>query len=373
MKRYTCEPRLNWKEKSESLGFFFHSLEGSYWNEAAFYEFSSEEINIIEKATNELHEMCLAAAQHIIDKDLFSLLGIPARFVSLIHRSWEYNDHALYGRFDLAYDGESPPKLLEYNADTPTSLLEASIIQWEWMKESHPHANQFNSIHEKLVEGWKGYRLGNRLLHFTSIIECDEDLDTIQYMMDTAVEAGVTTRWLAVDEIGWDSDEKKFVGKNGEAIELLFKLYPWEWMVNEEFGKHLIAEPLVAIEPIWKMLLSNKGILPILWELFPGHPNLLSSYWESMPLGNTFVCKPLLSREGANVTICKEGEIIAQPGNYGSEGFIFQEYKKIPQFDGLNAIIGSWVINGWSAGIGIREDTSIITSNTSNFVPHIFV
>jgi glutathionylspermidine synthase len=36
----------------------------------------------------------------------------------------------LYGRFDLAYRGDGPPKLLEYNADTPTALFEAAVVQW---------------------------------------------------------------------------------------------------------------------------------------------------------------------------------------------------------------------------------------------------
>jgi glutathionylspermidine synthase len=153
-------------------------------------------------------------------------------------------------------------------------------------------------------------------------------------------------------------------------------LYPWEWMINEAF-----AEPLKWtnghvqwIEPAWKMVLSNKGILPILWELFPDHPNLLPAYREDylFPPGTEYVQKPLLSREGANVTLHSAWRPeIATTGDYGEEGFVFQEYAPLPEFDGWHPVIGSWVIGGEAAGMGIRESRTIITDNLSRFVPHL--
>ena len=66
---------------------------------------------------------------------------------------------SIYGRFDLRYDGAGPAKLLEYNADTPTTLLEASILQWNWLKDTHEGDDQWNSLHEKLVERVTSVRL----------------------------------------------------------------------------------------------------------------------------------------------------------------------------------------------------------------------
>src|SRR3954463_5659217 len=151
MQRIEIEPRADWKEKVEKLGFVFHTAEDLYWNESAYYEFTRTEVDELEKATNELHRICLEAVQRVLDENLFGRLKIPHSFVPLIKNSWEREDLSLYGRFDLFYDGKHQPKMYEYNADTPTSLLEASVIQWYWLEDKFPRDDQFNSIHEKLI------------------------------------------------------------------------------------------------------------------------------------------------------------------------------------------------------------------------------
>ncbi|MBM4264078.1 MAG: glutathionylspermidine synthase family protein [Deltaproteobacteria bacterium] len=158
MKRVSTAPRPDWQQKVEALGLIYHHTgDQPYWNEAAYYSFETKEIDRIELATNELHEMCLQAAQHIIDKNRFDELAIPPQAVPIIKQAWEDEPPALYGRFDLAYDGDHL-KLLEYNADTPTALLEAAVVQWHWLEERFPGADQFNSIHEKLLAKWQELR-----------------------------------------------------------------------------------------------------------------------------------------------------------------------------------------------------------------------
>src|SRR6266850_1597945 len=203
MQRIEIEPRVDWKEKVEKLGFVFHTAEALYWNESAYYQFTRTEVDEIEKATNELHRICLEAVQRVLDDDLFSRLKIPHSFVSLIGNSWEREDVSLYGRFDLFYDGKHQPKMYEYNADTPTSLLEASVIQWYWLEERFHQDDQFNSIHEKLIARWQESDLKG-LLHFACGRDHPEDFATAVYMEDTAVQAGFKTKRLYVDEIGWD-------------------------------------------------------------------------------------------------------------------------------------------------------------------------
>src|ERR1039457_7488970 len=151
MRRIATAPRADWQKKVEEAGLTWHSGERIYWNESAFYEFTAKEVDALEAATNELEAMTLAAAQHIIDNKLYSQLSIPEEAVPLIEASWEAEPPSLYGRFDLAYDGANPPKLLEYNADTPTSLVEAAVAQWYWLQDTFPRRDQFNSIHERLV------------------------------------------------------------------------------------------------------------------------------------------------------------------------------------------------------------------------------
>lgn len=372
MKRHVCHPRPDWREKVESVGLSFHSHDhGPYWDESACYEFTAAEVDELESAANRLHFLCIDAAEAVIKNHWWSRLGICEAAVPMILKSWERDDFSLYGRFDLSYDGATPPKLLEYNADTPTALVEAAVAQWFWLQETRPHADQFNSIHDRLIEAWK--RWVGKTVHFSGITGHDEDEMTVLYLRDTCEQAGVKTKSVGIEDLGWHDKENCFVDLEGERIERGFKLYPWEWLWNEAFAAHLAKDSIQFIEPMWKMLLSNKGLLPVLWELFPGHPNLLPAYDSAELLGSRFIRKPKLSREGSNVAWVEGGVVVEENGgNYGEEGFIFQATANLPDFGGNHPVFGLWVVDHEAAGLGIREDTRRITGNLSRFVPHFF-
>ena len=383
MKRENLIPRPDWPKKMEDLGFGFHSIDGIYWDERACYQFSAQEIDTLETATADCHEMCIAAAQHVIDKNLYARFAIPPEFIPLIERSWNDDEATFFGRFDFSWDGNGPPKMLEYNADTPTSLIEASVAQWYWLQEVKPGCDQFNSLHEKMIERFKeiAAERGIKTMHFACVGDSEEDVGNIDYLRDVALQAGLDAPFIDINNIGWDAIAKKFADENDQEIVALFKLYPWEWMVREAFGLNLLNSVMRIIEPAWKMLLANKAILPILWELYPDHPNLLPAYFEAQKFTSDYVKKPLLSREGANVTInTSRGGVentIAIPGEYGAEGFIYQGFHPIPNYREAGQdnymVIGSWIIGDEPAGMGIREDESPVTKNTSRFLPHYFI
>jgi glutathionylspermidine synthase len=373
MQREARIPRVDWPQKVEALGFFFHSVDGVYWDERAAYRFSAGEIDTLEAATAELHARCIEAVARVVERRDFARFQVPEPFHALIERSWADADKSLYGRFDLSWNGTGEPKMLEYNADTPTALLEASVVQWYWLQDVLPDADQFNSIHEKLIERWKAMRgelPADGRVYFAGDPESAEDQGNLEYLRDTAIQAGIDARPIAIADIGWDG--ARFVDLEDRNIAALFKLYPWEWMAREMFGEYLLKRTVKVIEPPWKMLLSNKAILPILWEMFPDHPNLLAASFEPGRFATDYVKKPLYSREGANVSITADGATVEAPGGYGAEGFIWQAYHPLPQFDGNYTVIGSWMVGDEPAGIGIREDTSPITRNSSRFVPHYF-
>jgi glutathionylspermidine synthase len=379
VRRIKHAPRKDWVSRVEDVGLIYHhATDGSvYWDESAHYELTSSEVDTLESATNELQRLCLEAGQHIIDRKRYSEFHIPSLAIPLIERAWNEEPPAIYGRMDLAYDGVHPPKLLEYNADTPTALLESAVAQWYWLQDLHKDADQFNSIHERLVAKWSELRdyLTGPILHITHLPDdTGEDLMTATYIQQTAQEAGLTTSGLIISDLGWDERNRRFVDEQGRPLSSIFKLYPWEWLVHEEFGQHLTErQDIQWLEPIWKMLWSNKALLPILWELFPNHPNLLPAYAHSPRDMRDYVKKPLLSREGANVSIYRGGSVAEQTdGEYGEEGFIYQALAPLPSFDGQVPVFGSWLVDGVSAGIGIRESTGLVTSNTSRFVPHLF-
>lgn len=372
MQRHLCQPRPDWRAKVEAVGLTYHSHDdGPYWDESASYELTSAEVDALEAAAHTLHYLCIEAAEAVIENDWWARLGIPECAVAAVTRSWERDDFSLYGRFDVSYDGESPPKLLEYNADTPTTLVEAAVAQWFWLQEVQPGADQFNSIHERLIEAWRRY--AGETIHFGHIKDHAEDAMTVLYLRDTAEQAGVRTQPVFIEDIGWDTTRERFVDLDLQPLERCFKLYPWEWLWHEEFGKHLAREPVQFIEPSWKMLLSNKGLLPILWELFPDHPNLLPAYEAAAPLAGRYVRKPKLSREGSNVAWVEGGVVVEETdGDYGEEGHVFQAPATMPEFDGHRPVFGVWIVDHEPAGLGIREDTRRITGNLSRFVPHWF-
>ena len=333
MQRHAFSPRPNWREKVEQIGFTYHTHEnGPYWDESAYYQVTAAEIDSIESAANTLHALCIDAAESVIKHGWWDRLAIPAVAVPLILRSWERDDFSLYGRFDFAYDGRTPPKLLEYNADTPTALIEASVAQWFWLQDSFKWADQFNSIHERLIDAWK--KIGEERVHFASVSEHPEDEQTIRYLQDTCHQAGLATKLTPIEQIGWNESRSAFVDQDDQKITTCFKLYPWEWMWREEFAKFLPRETVRFIEPAWKMPLSNKGLLPILWELFPDHPNLLPCFDSPEKLDGNYAKKPKLSREGSNVTLVERGmPIESADGDYGEEGFIYQALAPIPELD----------------------------------------
>ena len=366
MRRHAITPRPDWRERARELGFAFAEIAGEpYWDETAAWEFSASEIDMLEEATNEVERLCRAAVAHAVQHKRNDVLGIPDAVWPMIAGSWQRQEASLYGRMDLWWDGRGPPKLLEYNADTPTALYEAAVIQWEWLTCAYPDMDQFNGIHEALIAAWP--RLGvPKRVHFTCQRDTDEDKGTVDYLRDTAMQAGAEARFLYIDEIGWNGGG--FVDLENQLMQAVFKLYPWEWMLRDAFGNNVARAPTRWIEPAWRLILSSKGILALLWELFPGHPNLLPAFREPGRSGGAEIRKPLFGREGANISA--PGTETAGP--YGAEGFVHQQYLELPRVDGRYALIGSWVINGESKGIGIREDASPITRDPSRFVPHYF-
>jgi glutathionylspermidine synthase len=381
MRRLSVTPRADWQKKVAGSGLLYHSPANpatgeptAYWDESAYYLFSSAEVDLLEKAANDLQEMCLAAGQFIIDQNRFADLDIPATAVPAIKQAWEEEPPAIYGRFDLAYDGSGSPKLLEYNADTPTSLVEAAVIQWQWLEDCFPGSDQFNSIHERLIAKWKELKdYVASPVYFTTLDDL-EDIITVTYMEDTAQQAGLRTKRILVPDIGWDSATKRFVDLDMETMKTIFKLYPWEMMLKDEFGVHTLETTgqVQWMEPIWKMMFSNKGLLAILWELYPGHANLLEAHLDGPAAMAEYVKKPLLGREGANITLKTSGGETSTPGPYGNGRYVYQAVAPIPEMARRYPVIGAWMIDGEAAGMGIRESSGKITDNLSRFVPHRF-
>lgn len=361
-------------DRHQEIGFGYGaetSTDGlPYWTEGAAYEFTLAEIEAIEEATERLHEICMRHAESIVASgDYPEEYGFSDAAKAAIERSWTRGHKHVYGRFDLLFS-EGRIKLYEYNADTPTALLEAAVAQWDWLEASPvPNRDQFNSIHEKLVARWAELvPPGSRLHLFATREGPSEDWGNIQYMAETAYQAGIE---IYVDEIESITHESTgFCDAEGGEIIHAFKLYPWEWMFDDPFGELLPDSGVRWFEPAWKLLLSHKALLPLLWHRYPGEEYLLPAYFEEV---DGFIQKPVLGREGANVK--RRGALIEGSLHVPEydNGYIYQAYDPRPEFDGWHPVIGSWMIGDEPAGIGIREDRTLVSGNGSHFIPHYFV
>jgi glutathionylspermidine synthase len=387
MLRQHARERAHWRAQAQEFGFKFHTMHGEpYWDESAYYQFTLAQIeNDLEDPTEEIHQMCLQAVEKVVADDFWlKRFQIPEQHWSLIADSWHQGQPSLYSRLDLAYDGNGPAKLYENNADTPTSLYESGFWQWLWLEDLintgalPAEADQFNSLQDQLVERFRVLAADapGRLLHLSCCKDTEEDLGTIQYLADCATEAGIPTQLMFIEDIGHGEGDV-FTDLDDQVIQWMFKLYPWEFMLREEYGSLIKMAGADWLEPPWKALLSNKALLPLLWQMFPNHPNLLPTYFEE-DLANSglsrYVKKPIFAREGANVSIVIDGEETqTSDGPYGEEGFIYQQYCPLPKFGDDHTLVGSWLVNDQPAGISVREDKSPITQDLSRYLPHVIL
>jgi glutathionylspermidine synthase len=432
----------------------------SYWREGEFLQFTNAETEIISYAAEKLFRMYADAAQYVIDQadpELYARFGIPEWAIPIIEETWNNSGPPeagmrldryypmLYGRFDFALQRDVlgrviGVKLLEYNADTPTGMVETALTQWNWFLQLHSNGanGQWNELFEKLVDGWviEVQRLMDKtdlmdwrgrkqppIIHCAYMREEDSGEDALNtgLMMEAAREAArrmgtpdkpafivksvfveeIRRTGLVDDDTGQPLDIQAFTVNvdpdddseraKQETIKVLFKLYPWEWIWNDQFGELLcnaiMAGELVVVEPPFKALYSNKAMLPILWELFGDDPELreflLPAYFEDDPQAVTlesYVRKAILGREGADSTVVLNGEVVeeAEKQGYGEEGFIVQQYCELPRFPSLlepgvsfTVVVGVWTVLDFIVGLCARQSKTLITDNQSGFLPHV--
>ncbi len=385
MERIPVAQRPDLARAAAEHGFEFRDGIGiPYWDESAYYRFTSRQIeHDLEGPAEEIERMCFDVVERASnDETVMRRLGIAESFGSFISESWRNQDRNILGRMDLSYDGTGAAKLLEYNADTPTALYESSVFQWEWLERAMElglipeGCDQCNELHESIVQTFPLLGIEG-LSHFASIGEIEDDRGTLEYLEECAREAGLATCLLSMKDIGVDA-EGRFTDLEDRIITTLIKLYPWEWIMAEEFGRHVPASGAAFIEPPWKAVLSNKGLLALLWEMFEGHPNLLPAYFEGDPraaeLGDTYVRKPLWSRQGANIEIIRDGQTQSRnDGPYGEDGHVVQAFQPLPEIDGNYPLVGCWLVASRAAGLCIREDRTLVTGTEARFIPHVIL
>lgn len=379
MKRVLHTPREHWRQRLEAVGFGYHSMDGLYWREDYAYEFSGAQVDLLDDVSLELHQLSVSVLDDVLKSGDVAVFGWTDEIWAGIYQSHAQKELSLYGRFDFSYDGKTAPKLLEYNADTPTSLVESSLSQWHWLQDVHPDLDQFNSLHEKIVARWQAIRSTwqrdgkSPLLYFLGVFENEEEAATLDYLNEMAVQAGWQTLWMGMEDVGFNRAAGEFRDVLERPIEAAFKLYPWEWMAREPFGIHVPKTATRWLEPMWKMVWSSKAFMAHLWQAAPNHPNLLPTYFDAASFGGApYVKKPFASREGTGISLHNTAHDVALPIAEANAGFVYQAYHELPKFGDAWTMVGSWMVGDDTAGLAIREDVTPITRDTSHFVPHYF-
>lgn len=383
MLRHNVPVRRDLDQIAANNGFDFHIIDNEiYWDESRAYRFTLRQIEEqIEKPTAELHQMCLEVVDRAVkDEEILTQLAIPPLYWDVIAESWRARDPSLYGRMDFAWCGNAPVQLLEYNADTPTSLYESAYFQWLWLEDARRSgiiprdADQYNAIQERLISRFSEL-YSREPFYFCCCQDTDEDRTTVLYLQDCAQQAGQESRFIYIEDLGLGVGGV-LTDLDDNVIQRAFKLYPLEWMMRDDNGPLLCKRREQWVEPLWKSILSNKGLMPLLWRFFPGHPNLLASWFEGeksqIAAGESYVRKPIYSREGGNVTIFdgQNNVVDHADGDYADEPMIYQAFQPLPRFGDSYTLIGSWIVDDEACGMGIREDNTLITKDTSRFVPH---
>ena len=376
----------------ESIGFVWHTdSDNSSYISDEIVVISEDEANAYYEATNELYDMFAQAGQYVIDNDLFHELNIPFNLVEIIKESWENEVHwHLYSRFDLAggIDGK-PIKLIEFNADTPTSLFETAIIQWAMLKANNlDEASQFNNLYEALKDNFKRIitldsdiekfeehyaGLGWKIL-FSSISSSSEDINTTKLLQHIASEAGFNTDFEFIENVQFNDEG---IYKDDELFEFWFKLIPWENIAIEESELALILTEIITnqkaiiFNPAYTLMFQSKGFMKVLWDLYPNHPLLLETSFEPL-VGKKQVEKRCFGREGANVKIINsDGSIDVQTdGDYEGHKPIYQEYVEFPKDISGNSYQAGVFYAYEACGLGFRRGGKIL-NNMSKFVGHI--
>lgn len=428
--------RPNWEGLIKEQGLTYWRTEmpdstiKSYWREGPHYTFTSAEIEEMYADAETIFQMLIDAGEYIIERpDLMRRMGIPDFAHEQVITSWnrhvkiegeEHDFGSVYGRYDVAFGGHTGDprtrrlRLLEFNADTPTSLVESAICQWSYHKQTGQGEDQWNGIYESLVDAWKRNLahiealLGHKpIVHFVCSGEdvSGEDVKNLQCLQSACEKAGYETKALYIEQLYYNELDGRFYDSEhgGLHLDVVFKLYPWEMMVREKWGEVAFRDMsrvgerspddntyiggTVWIEPPYKMLWSNKAILAVLWQLFGDDPEksqlLLPAYFadEKPDWMTSYVKKPIFSREGASLEIVIDDQIVEETeGIYGSEGFVAQQYVPLPNFPSPNPdgstqdnhpVLGIWMIDGEPQGLCIRESEGRVTDNLSCFAPHV--
>ncbi|MBP2294910.1 glutathionylspermidine synthase family protein [Azospirillum rugosum] len=386
MRRVIIKPRADWRPGLRKYPYGVRAMNaGAFWREDVRYEFTAAQIDLIESVADELHTMAREAVRAVVEGRLLAQLGMRGEVARLVEASWNdywasgrLNERAgpLVGRLTLAYDGRDSVRLLACNYDTPEGLFAASIIQRNWREALAADANQFNGLHEGLVERWEELSAGlpaRGRVHLTCATPDPVRESELVYLAATAAEAGIGTHLLPLQSIGWDG--RRFVDDEGQPMSWLAKIYPWHGLADDTFLHRLRSGGMSALSPLWCWLMSNHGLLAHLWRLYPRHPNLCRAGFDAADLGggDAVTERSLFGLDDAAQRMIVHGRVVSDTGSDAFPGGrVFLETPFIFEEEGVHAVLHAWIVGDKCLGMSVRESADPRVGSDAAMVPHLF-
>lgn len=346
---------------------------------------TTAEVDEMYHTTESMYAMYVTAAEYAMNHNLWKEFGITnPKLIEVIKKEWNADKFRhIWGRFDFAGGTSGKPlKLIEFNADTATAIVETSVLQYAVLKTNGLADDcQFNDVYDSMIDAFKQMDddTDEVISAVAFSINTEEDNRTIEYIAECASVAGIDIEVKSVESLYFDRELGVFSSDDGVTItkpyNTIVKLVPWEMMLEGEpemtdiILDLILADKLVVINPAYTLLFQSKYMLKLLYDLFKEHSAILEC--DTKPLSGKYVSKPIFGREGANVTIIdNNSEVAKEDGDYAGQPMIYQRYVEFDtDVDGKTYQLGSFMCNE-SCGVAFRVSDTPIIVNTSEFVGH---
>jgi len=368
-----------------------HKLTSNDDDQRRYYVLSETAHEQLILATNQLHSLFMHATDHVLKNDhLLEYFNLPKALWPKIHQSWNNRlNQMITGRFDFSISDRGI-KAYEYNCDSASCHMECGKVQGKWADyyDCEDGDDPGAELHNELRDAWKRSDVDG-ILH---IMQDDDPEETYHalFMKDALDEADIKCKIIyGVRDLSW-SDDGNILDADGEPILWVWKTWAWETALDQlreeiEEGAMtpkqrraspprlvdvLLREEVMVYEPLWTLIPSNKAILPILWEMFPGHPYLLNGAFELTDELRKcgYAAKPIVGRCGSNISMYDGNAQLVESsdGIFTDRAQIFQEWFPLPKIGKYNVQVSTFTAAGSWAGSCLRVDASRIINNKSD-------
>lgn len=300
--------------------------------------FSSAEIQHLKNVTEEAYGIFVKATQRILERNELKKIGIPSFFEPCVYHSWENRSRHPFclGRFDLSGGVDQlTTKVIEFNADTASTLPETLYWQTLQLSQAKESLQQFNNLRQDLtlkLQSLAGSFDFGQPTFLGSSLGYKEDVLNVNAILDVAHQAGFDTHYLDLEKVVF-SDNGIFyeVGDEYVPVDVWYKLFPWDWVFKEEpelakiLNKIIINDQAVILNPAYTTIWQNKVFMSYITEHFPN--NVIAETrteltWEM----SSYVKKPMYGRIGENITLKDGSREVSTAGDYGRQPMIYQKY-----------------------------------------------